>query len=333
MTRGSALEPVWSVEVWDRLHVAAARALLDARPTIPPRRAVVPLARRVMRTFTSSFFVVTRFLPRDKRRDVEILYANVRYPDEVVDTLPLATAERERRLEEWAAAYEQALSAPDARAAAANGVPGLAAAFGELVHEHGIPPEHYRSFLSAMRRDIRAQRYETMDQLIAEYVYGSAIVVGFFLTHIFGPARPDLMAQALETARGLGIALQMTNFLRDVSEDWSRGRIYLPLDRLRAAGCQEGAAPSLEALARVTAELAAENDERYAKAAASVGLFSPDTRAAISACIQVYRLLNTRIAHGSDHLEKRASVPLWAKFRVLPVSKYWILPYAYLIER
>lgn len=329
-------EPLWTEERWRNLDGLATEALRRVGRSPEARRAVVRYARGVIRSFSSSFFIVTRFLPERKRQDVEILYANVRYPDEVVDTLRLSPEERLRRLEMWEEAYEAAVSLEHPIDAIEQGVPAFLAAFGSLVRAHGIPHNYYRAFLAAMRADVEPRRYADMRDLIENYVYGSAIVVGGFLTYIFGPAPGHSLEEALSMARALGTALQMTNFLRDVGEDLSRGRIYLPLDRTTAAGVEplDPACPEhRKRLDGLVAEIAAENDKRYAYAEARLEVFSPDVRSAVSACIRVYRLLNRRAMAVQDVLDRRISVPFREKFGALPFCKYWVLPYSYLVER
>ena len=335
MSRMQSAERVWSEAEWERLEGAAARALLAAERTPEPRRAVAPYARRVMRTYTSSFYIVTRFLPAAKRSDVEIIYANVRYPDEVVDTFELSPAERQDRLDTWEKAYERALGAPTAADAVRAGVPAFLAALTELIRAYGIPEEHYRSFMAAMRADVRPRVYADMPALIDGYVYGSAVVVGYFLTHVFGPSEPGRLDDALKAARELGIGLQMTNFLRDVGEDRARGRVYLPADRLAEAGIDAASLSPVDdtRLSRVVAALPAENDARYDAALAALSAFADDEKPAIAACIRVYRLLNDRLVSGGGGIETRASVPFSVKFRALPSCKYWVLPYAYLRDR
>jgi len=143
-TPGGALAPtVWSDDVWRQFHAAANEALRNAPSSPDSRRAMAPLARRIIRAFSSSFFIVTRFLPPAKRRDVEIIYANVRYPDEVVDSLPLSCNERLRRLDAWQRAYEAGLAFASASDAVRHGVEALPAAFAEIVRTYSIPTEHY----------------------------------------------------------------------------------------------------------------------------------------------------------------------------------------------
>jgi hypothetical protein len=102
---------VWSLEEWElierRMRVRAlAETSEQAAWNIISRQA-----RAVMRAYTTSFFIVSRFLPAVKRTEVEVVYAAVRYPDEIVDTFPLERAEQLRRLDEWSEGYEAGLAA------------------------------------------------------------------------------------------------------------------------------------------------------------------------------------------------------------------------------
>jgi phytoene synthase len=291
-------------------------------------------ARKVLRAYSTSFFIVTRFLPPAKRARVEAIYAAVRYPDEIVDTFPLSSEERAARLDLWAVDYEIAITSPSIKESLHRGAPCFLAAFANVAREADIPPEHYRSFLAAMRQDVWPRRYDTLDELIESYVYGSAVVVGYFLTYVYGSVTKDDFGRALRSARHLGVALQLTNFLRDVAEDQRRGRLYLPLDLLRTEGIkdepdavdQRQQAAFRRVLRRVT-ECA---EGHYARSLADLDAFAPDTRTAINACINVYRQLNERIAVSPRGLDHRERVPASQKFKILPASKYWRLPLAFI---
>jgi phytoene synthase len=286
-----------------------------------------------MRTYTTSFFIVSRFLPAAKRAEVEAVYAAVRYPDEIVDTFPLERDEQLRRLDEWGDRYETGLAATSMNEALRKGVPCFLASFTKIVRERGIPPEHYRAFLDAMRRDAAPRPFETLADLIENYIYGSAVVVGYFLAYVYGASAEKNFTRALQSARVLGVALQLTNFLRDVGEDQKRGRVYLPLDMLQAEGIAEldvRDAQQRPALAKVLRRLATIAESYYADAARELDAFAPDCQLAIRACISVYRRLNERIGQSPDDVMHRESVPMSEKFGVLPPSKYWRIPLAYL---
>ncbi len=324
---------VWSEAAWQELENDTRSQALAARDDDAAWRVIVKQARSVLRNYSTSFFTVTRFLPAAKRAQVEAIYAAVRYPDEIVDTFPRTQAERTRLLDEWSAHYETALRLKSVRAMLQHDVPVFIAAFVQVVHDAGIPPEHYRAFLDAMRRDVWPQPFATLNELIDDYVYGSAIVVGYFLTYVYGENRAGDFARALASARDLGIALQLTNFLRDVAEDQRRRRVYLPLDMLREQGIVELDATDAAqqfALTRVVRQLAAITESFYDKSLSELDAFAPDSQIAIRACIDVYRQLTQRIAASPHGILHRESVPTRDKFKVLPASKYWVLPLAYL---
>lgn len=325
---------IWSESEWRQLEQRTRRDAAAVDSEAEAWKIIVRQARTVLREYSTSFFIVTRFLPPEKRDKVEAIYAAVRYPDEIADTFPLSAEERAARLDRWALDYEIALTANSIQKALKLNVPCFLASFAKVVREAGIPAEHYRSFLSAMRLDVWPRQFQTLDDLIESYIYGSAIVVGYFLTYVYGSSTPQDFDRAMRSARHLGIALQLTNFLRDVAEDQRRGRLYLPLDLLHGAGIEEEAdatAPEQQAaFHHVLTTLTEIAEDHYARAYADLDAFAPDCRTAIHACINVYRQLNQRIAVSPRGLQHRESVPARDKFKVLPVSKYWRLPLAYL---
>lgn len=329
------VQRVWSIDEWARLEQRTRARALEVASEEAVWRVLTRQARRVMREYTTSFFIVTRFLPAPKREEVEAIYAAVRYPDEIVDTFPLKVTERRNLLDHWQTDYEVGLKSSSLKETLRNGVPCFLAAFTKVVRDRNIPAQHYRAFLDAMRRDTNPRSFGTLDDLIENYIYGSAVVVGFFLTHVYGSRTEAEFGRALESARALGIALQLTNFLRDVAEDERRGRVYLPQEMLREAGIEELHAADekqQEALGTVLRRLTLIAEDYYASALAGLDAFSPDCRLAIHACIKVYRRLNERIARSRRGINHRESVPLKEKFQVLPPSKYWRIPLAYFIR-
>lgn len=324
---------VWSLKDWESLERRTRTRALAKTSERAAWLVITKQARAVMRAYTTSFFIVSRFLPAAKRAQVEAVYAAVRYPDEIVDTFPLRREERLRKLDMWRDGYETGLTCTSINEALRKDVPCFLASFTGVVRECGIPPEHYRAFLAAMGRDAAPRPFETLADLIENYIYGSAVVVGFFLAHVYGASAEKNFTRATESARSLGIALQLTNFLRDVGEDQRRGRVYLPLDLLRAEGIAELDVRDPQqrlALTRVLKGLAAIAESYYADAERDVDAFSPDCQLAIRACISVYRRLNERIGKSPDGVMHRESVPAKEKFSVLPPSKYWRIPLAYL---
>lgn len=177
--------------------------------------------RRIHRRYGTSYYFATRFFDKSVRKSVHALYAFVRVPDEWVDTIgDKDVARLQKRLDD----YENALH----MAVAGNQVEHpVLRAFADTVHRHQIPLTLVNDFLNAMRMDLTQTRYETFDDL-QRYMWGSASVVGIMMCHILGATQPE----ALDRAATMGTAMQLTNFLRDIAEDWERGRVYLPQSEL-----------------------------------------------------------------------------------------------------
>jgi phytoene synthase len=321
------------VREWERFENRVRRRALACTNEEGTWNILARSAREVLRKYSSSFFIVTRFLPFAKRQEVEIIYAAVRYPDEIVDTFPLSQADRIERLRSWRAAYDAAVACGSMREALQIGLPVFAAGFAEVVRRHAIPLEHYHSFLDAMELDVYPRHFASLRDLNDSYVYGSAVVVGYFLTYVYGSVEKSKFRCALESSKNLGIALQLTNFLRDVQEDRRRGRLYIPTEMLDAVGLtvediDSGANQAL--WRRLLVRFAQTAEQYYALSEKDLGAFSPDCLPAIKACIAVYRELNRRIIESPDSHSRRISVPLANKFRLLPASKFWRIPLGYL---
>lgn len=323
----------WTHTEWLQLEQLTRRRVTRAANEGDSWHALTRAARGVLQNYSTSFFLVTRFLPAAKRRQVDVIYSAVRFPDEIVDTFPLNADERLTALREWRRAYDYALGLGDFRRAIADGISPWVAGFAHVARKNQIPPEHYHAFLDAMEADANPRDYRDLDDLIDNYIYGSATVVGYFLAYVYGPSEQWAWQRVLDASRSLGIALQLTNFLRDVAEDERRGRIYLPQDMLRAEGIarlRTNDDSQTDPLNRVLRRLSAIAEEHYSDAEKNLSAFSPDCRIAIQACIDVYRRLNLRIGSSPLGIRHRESVPVAEKFGALPPSKFWRVPLAYL---
>jgi 15-cis-phytoene synthase len=152
---------------------------------------------------------------------VHALYAFMRYADEIVDTphdLPLdaqLSVLEEFEDETMAAVSGESVPNPVLRA------------YADTVRACGIDPGTITAFMESMKMDTRFFRYPTFSDLEV-YTYGSAAVVGLMMCRVVGVAE----GRADPHAEALGVAMQLSNFLRDVGEDWRRGRVYLPLEDL-----------------------------------------------------------------------------------------------------
>jgi phytoene synthase len=189
-------------------------------------------AKALHRFHGKSYFFATQLFPRDLREATYALYAFVRVPDEIVDSSPQETPEQRdevaRRLGQWLEDWR------DAYARRESGEPVLHAA-AHTFHSYGIPFSCSEDFIAAMVQDLEQARYADWDDLKG-YMWGSAAVVGIMMSHLIG-FRGD---QTLDRAATLGYAMQVTNFLRDIDEDFQqRGRVYMPQDELARFGVSD----------------------------------------------------------------------------------------------
>jgi phytoene synthase len=185
------------------------------------------LCKRINAHHGKTYYFSTLFFPPEVRRSVHALYGFVRYPDEIVDN-PQPGDDPQRGLLEYRDATRMALKI------GSSGNPVLAA-FADTAKRYGISEKYPLAFLDAMAMDLIRSRYETFEDL-KTYTYGSASVVGLMMCCVMGVTDE----QALVHAHDLGMAMQLTNFWRDIGEDWrDRQRIYIPQEDLRRFGYTE----------------------------------------------------------------------------------------------
>ncbi|MGH7410789.1 MAG: presqualene diphosphate synthase HpnD [Candidatus Methylomirabilis sp.] len=188
-------------------------------------------ARSVSRLVTkgsgSNFYYAFLFLPKPKREAIYAVYAFCRLSDDLVDEAN-AGGDPTAALTRWRKGLD--LYFQDS-----VGHPVIVAA-GQAARRFNIPKTYFEELLNGMEMDLTRTRYATFDELYA-YCYRVASVVGLICIEIFGYTNP----RTREYAERLGIAFQLTNILRDLAVDASRGRIYLPLDELRRFGYPEDA--------------------------------------------------------------------------------------------
>ncbi|KAB2924824.1 MAG: presqualene diphosphate synthase HpnD [Bacteroidetes bacterium] len=173
----------------------------------------------------SNFYYSFLLLPKPKREAMNVLYAWCRVADDIVDDEGQVSAKRQRLLS-WAKEFEKGLDGASAYAL----VNRLAA----IIRRFNIPAEHFRELIRGMEMDLLTVRYATFADLRV-YCYRAASTVGLISTEIFGYHREE----AKEYAVNLGIALQLTNILRDVAADAAKGRIYLPKEDMERFGYTE----------------------------------------------------------------------------------------------
>ena len=211
--------------------MTAARELDAAGIEDAALRASYLRCRRINAEHGKTFYLATLLLPPAKRPFVHALYGFARHVDDIVDDLSptLRPEERAARLQEWGADFLAdldwgATSDPVSRAVI------------DTVQRWSIPPSYFADFLDSMRMDLTVRSYDTYDDLV-RYMWGSAAVIGLEMLPILGRADTSTRWDRLEPhAIDLGMAFQLTNFIRDVGEDLRRGRVYLPQESLQQFG-------------------------------------------------------------------------------------------------
>jgi phytoene synthase len=183
----------------------------------------------VTKQFGTSYYFATRFLPNDLRKATYALYSFFRIPDEIVDNAINASAEViALELDDWEKMWDKAYAGQKTTYPVLN-------LSSEIFKKYNIPYQYSLDFLKAMKQDVYTNRYESYKDL-QQYMYGSASVVGLMMSYIIGFNN----SKALEYAPYLGEAMQLTNFIRDIGEDYKqRGRIYLPQEDMQKYNIDE----------------------------------------------------------------------------------------------
>jgi 15-cis-phytoene synthase len=175
-------------------------------------------AEKIARKSGSNLAFAFFCLPKEKRRDISIFYAFCRHVDDIADDPGLPTAERRARLESWRSWIRR--SNP--------GEPDFAGEIRELIRKYSLKILHFEDILNGVEMDLQQVRFQTFAEL-SEYCYRVASAVGLISIEIFGYKNE----RCRDYAYYLGLALQLTNIIRDVGSDLANGgRIYLPLDEL-----------------------------------------------------------------------------------------------------
>jgi 15-cis-phytoene synthase len=180
----------------------------------------------------------------------------------------------------------------------------------DTIARYAIPLQHFDDFLTSMRMDLTTSEYATWDDL-QHYVHGSAAVIGLQMLRVLG-AVPGLYDVAAPYAGDLGIAFQLTNFIRDVGEDLQRNRIYLPKDELAAFGVTRDdlARGIVDAnLRRLLAFQIARARELFRSAEPGIRLLVPTSRDCIRTAATLYgEILDAVEAADYRVLDRRVSV-------------------------
>lgn len=253
-------------------------------------------------TNSKSFYFATKFFPPDLARSAHAVYWFCRTTDDLVDEAPNPEEGRDA-LNAWAADF----GSPEPRSPVLR-------LFRSVQRQHSIPAQYPLDLIEGVRMDLSISHYKTFEELRI-FCYRVASTVGLMMMHVIG-----FEGAPHQQAIDLGIALQLTNILRDIGEDLGRGRIYIPEEELDRFGLKP---EDLQAHCRDERfrRLMRFQDERardyYRRGLAGLSALHPDGRFAVEIAARVYAGILERIERsGYDVYERRAVVPA--------AAKYWI---------
>ena len=284
-------------------HMAA----LHVRSDDPALETAYQRCEQITKEHSRTFFLASGLLPPAKRRAARALYAFCRVSDNLVDA-PDAREKAHASLMQWRERTQAPL---------ASGDDPVALAWADTRARYRIPWRYGEQLIDGVMSDLSTVRYQRFDQL-AEYCYRVASTVGLMAMHIVGFDS----GRAIPYDVKLGVALQLTNILRDVAEDWRNGRVYLPQEELQAFGLEEtdiGTGVVDERWQRFMRFQIARNRQFYDEAAPGIALLEPDGRFAIGAAANLYRgILDDIEAHQMDVFNRRAHLSTPRKLARLP---------------
>lgn len=289
--------------------------MLRALRSIPAEKGAVDLERafalcdQITGDHSKSFFFSTQFLPADKRRAIRAFYAFCRTTDDMVDVAA-------NRCPETLARWRE-----DARLPASRQTNPVLRAWATVRDRYRVPLHFIDELIDGCEMDLTVTRYATWNAL-RRYCYCVASTVGLVSMHIIGVCRPDQVERAVELATELGIALQLTNILRDVGEDIRRGRIYIPQEDMRRFQYTDDDVRNGVVDARFRSLMRHEMDRAdayYDRGMTGIPLLNTDGRLAVGAACMLYRGILGKI-HLNDYdvYSRRAHLTNGEKVQRLP---------------
>ena len=283
----------------------------------PELREAYAHCRKITSEFAKTFYLATRFLPYNKQRSTFAIYGLCRFLDNVVDEMEDLVAENridQRQIQSTLIEWKKNLR--DTYEGNTSDNPILLA-FSDVLIRHHIPIELPFELIDGVSMDLYKSRYETFDELY-EYSYKVASVVGLMISEVFGYSNQSALGPAVD----LGIAMQLTNILRDVGEDLRRDRIYLPAEDLKAFSVTEEdlKAHRLNASFKALMSFQIERARSYySRADKGISLLSRDSRIPVWLARHNYARILDRIEQNNYQVfTRRAHLSFSQKMAVLP---------------
>lgn len=280
-------------------------------------KAAYSHCRLITRVHAKTFYMATRFLPYHKQRGIFAIYGLCRYLDDLVDEaedlIHLQAITQQEVLQKLYCFKKDLI---DTYNGGKQENPILIA-FSDVLLRYDIPLKYPLLLLDGVKMDLEKSRYNNFSELY-DYSYKVASVVGLMTSEIFGYSDPE----AIEHAVDLGIAMQLTNILRDIGEDLNKGRIYLPADELDQFGITE---TDLEnhSIDQKFIELMKFQIERtrryYDSADVGISMLNKDSRLPVALARENYsRILNKIEESNYNVFSQRAYLNSTEKLTMLP---------------
>ena len=273
--------------------------------------------RKITAHYAKTFYFGTKFFDEPKRKAVWAVYAWCRRTDDIVDKPRKDTTSLRDELADWTdrlrLIFGQGIAYDSIDLALVD----------TLRNYPGLTIQPFEDMVKGMVMDLDQNRFETFDELYV-YCYRVAGTVGLMVLPIMGTAEDATLEEALEPALALGVALQLTNILRDVGEDRARQRIYLPREDLVRFGVTEQAllkGVKDENYTNMLKFQIARAREWYDRAESGIPMLAEDARLPVRASLDMYSTILKKIEDNSyDNFNLRAYTPKWQKLLTIPYS-------------
>ncbi len=297
------------------------QALVSAHIASPEDYAA---CRQIMLRASKNYSTASKYLPAEKLPHVEALYALMRVGDDRVDVSHSGFSSAMEAIDDWETTYWEAF----ARGSSPHPV---MRAYVDTAVRFGIPSETMAAYFQAMREDLTIKRFPTFNDLL-HYMDGSAIPVGRAMTYILGVRCEGgdpcyTFEDALHGADCLSIAMQLSNFWRDIGSDWRMGRIYIPqedMQRFRYSESDLSAGSISPNFIELLESEFERTEDYYAIARQSVKMLASGNWAVMSA-LEIYRGILASIRRNHyDVFSRRAGSGYARKFG-LALKSYWLL--------
>jgi phytoene synthase len=276
--------------------------------------------RNITRSHAKTFYLATRFLPNEKQRSIFAIYGLCRYVDDLIDESEdlitmskINAADARPIMDDFQRKLEEAYSTKHSDNL-------ILLAFSDTLKNFDIPMKYPIELMEGVCMDLHTNRYQTFDQLYG-YCYKVASVVGLMTSEVFGYDDPKAIGHAID----LGIAMQLTNILRDIGEDLERDRIYLPKEELELFGLTDQDLFNHLIDSRFMDFMSfqiARTRQYYASADVGISMLSQDSRLPVILARENYsRILDVIERNTYQVYKHRAYLTTSQKLKILP--KAW----------